>query len=218
MHSGSTKMRKKIALTLTLLTATFANAEIDQSGFFVGLDYANKTSSVEYDSKGSMPYNTYTSDYSADSLSLKAGYQAYFARVYARYTDFEHKDTKRDKFTISNGKVYELNADYIPVFYTNESKDWNIRGLFGVGVGYNASELTEYEDSLLPVGESAGPTQNYMQYGFQVGILVESSYGVSLETAYRERSGNLQEFTDGANNAVFSLKTSEFYLGLNYLF
>ncbi len=215
MHSGSNKMRKTIALTL--LTATLLNAEIEQSGFFVGVDMGNTASKIEYQSGGSMPFRDYTSEKDLNNHSFKVGYQFYYARVYGRYNSFEQNDEANNRYAV-DGKVYEFNADYTPVFYMSEAKSWSIRGLFGVAVGYNSSNLTLGELDLLPPAMTVSGTQNYIQYGYQVGAMVESSYGVGLEAAFRSRSGNLQEFTDDANSATFALETNEFYFGLNYLF
>jgi len=211
-------MRKKTVLVGSLLIATLLQAEIDENGFFVGLDVSKTSSKVKYDNSGNMALLPYTNDLTDARFSLKVGYQAYFTRVYARYTSYDYKDEARDKFTISSGKTYDFNAEYIPVFYVNESKDWNIRGIFGLGLGYNSSSLSDYDEYLLPVGESAGSTQNYMEYGYQVGVMSETSLGVSFEAGYRARFGNLQEFTDTANNSTFSLESGELYLGINYLF
>jgi len=63
-----------------------------------------------------------------------------------------------------------------------------------------------------------GKSQDYMEYGYQVGIMTETSIGLSIEAAYRARYGALQEFTDTSNRATFDLVTKEFYLGVNYLF
>jgi|GEM_PF-3393808 len=212
-------MRKKIALASSLLLATLANAEIGQSGFFVGLDISQVDSELKYDNSDSTAYayNPYTNNISDNRVSFKAGYQAYFARIYARYSTFDYTDEKRDKFTIK-GKVYELNADYIPLFYKSENKTWDIRGVFGFGVGYNSSTISDYDTSLLPSGVSGGSKQNYMEYGYQVGLMSETSIGLSIEAGYRARYGDLQEFTDGSTSAVFPLTTEEFYLGINYLF
>lgn len=215
-------MSKKIMVAGMLLVGTLAQAEIEQRGFFVGVDLSQKSSNVKYDNNAngiltSITTLPYTNELSDMGTSLKVGYQYYFTRVYARYSSFDYKDEKRDKFTIK-GAVYELNADYLPLFYVSESKEWNIRGIFGLGAGYNASDMSDYDVGLLPAGESAVGTQNYMEYGYQVGVMSQTSLGISVEAAYRVRYGNLQEFTDTANNSTFSLETKEFYFGLNYLF
>lgn len=216
-------MRKKIALaSSTLLLATLGQAEIKQNGFFVGLDYSEQNVELKYDNNAngiltSMTVLPYMNDISHGSPSFKAGYQYYFTRVYARYNSFDYKDEKRDKYTIK-GTVYELNADYLPILYVSEDKLWNIRAIVGLGVGYNTSKMSDYDLGLIPPTETAGESQNYMEYGYQVGIMSETSIGLGVELGYRMRYGNLQEFTDTANNATFSLETKEFYLGVNYLF
>ena len=212
-------MRKKIVLASSLLMATLAQAEIEQSGFFVGIDFSQTNSELLYDNSGNMATSPYTNKLNSVPISYKIGYKTYVTRVYARYSELGYKDEKRNKFSIDNGQVYELNADYTPMFYISKTKNWNIKGVIGVGVGYNSSTMTDLDgDFLLPVGETAGARQNYMEYGGQLGVMSETSIGLSVEAAYRVRYGNLQEFTDTANNATFSLETHEFYLGLNYLF
>ncbi|MBN2816264.1 MAG: hypothetical protein JXQ67_06235 [Campylobacterales bacterium] len=209
-------MRKKALIASLCMVASLAEA--DDKGIFVGVDFSSTSSPLKYVNSGNMPLYSYDNSYTDTRYSLKVGYQAYFTRIYARYSTFEYKDEKRDKFSITDGALYELNAEYIPLFYANESKEWAVRGLFGLGCGYNSSKLTEYDSYLLPAGESASGAQNYMEYGYQLGLILESSYGVSVEVGYRARYGNLQEFSDGANDAVFSVDTTEFYLGVNYLF
>ena len=210
---------KKIVLASTLLVmSSFAESKIDTSGFLVGLDLSSKSSHLAYESGGSMPLFPYENKYTNSALSLKLGYQNYFGRVYARYSSFEYKDDARDKFTIGDGQTYELNADYLPLFYVSEQEEFNLRGIFGIGVGYNKSQLKDYDTFLLPGDERIDSAQNFIEYGYQLGVLVESEYGVSLEAAYRVRYGVLQESTDDANSAAFNLETQEFYLGINYLF
>jgi len=207
-----------VLISSLLAVSSFAETKIDVSGFLVGLDVSSKSSLLAYESGGSMPYFPYENRYTNSAISLKIGYQNYFGRVYARYSSFEYKDDARDKFTISDGETYELNAEYIPVFYVSEKEEFNVRGIFGVGFGYNKSQLKDYETSLLPGVERIDSAQNFIEYGYQLGVLVESEYGVSLETGYRRRYGVLQESTDDANSAAFNLETQEFYLGINYLF
>ena len=213
-------MTKKILLAGSLLAATIANAEISQKGFFVGIDFSQSDYKISYEQTGGIT-NPYIASDNENSTSFKVGYQYYFARLYGRYNSFKYNDTKKDYYKI-NGDVYELNADYIPVFYTNDSKVWNIRGIFGIGIGYNHSKTKDFNsNNLLPGGASGlgeGENQDYMEYGYQVGIMTETSIGLSIEAAYRARYGALQEFTDTSNRATFDLVTKEFYLGVNYLF
>ncbi len=210
-------MIKKILLATTLIF-TFANAEIDQTGFFVGIDTGSKSSSVKYDNNGvSFPFNSYTAEPYNTSLSYKFGYQYYFTRLYARVNSFTYKDAQRDKYTIQS-TTYELNADYIPIFYMSKSKKWDIRGVFGFGVGYSSSKLENYDINLLPVDLSAERSQRTLEYGTQIGLMSETSIGLSIELGLRYRQGTLLEFTDGQNNVTFSRNDKEYYLGINYLF
>lgn len=210
-------MIKKITLVTTLLF-TLANAEIKQTGFFVGIDASKRAANIAYDNtQTAFPFLAYKSESTQDILSYKVGYQYYFTRVYARFNSFKDTDGARNKYTIE-GKTYELNAEYIPVFYMSKNKDWDIRGLFGFGVGYNSSKLKNYDLYLLPVNVGAGVVQNYMQYGYQVGILAETEIGLSLEIGLRFRQGHLLEYTDSTNEVTFTREETAYYFGVNYLF
>lgn len=210
-------MIKKTALITTLLF-TFAHAEIQEKGFFVGIDISKANTSIEYDNTPlAFALRSYTMNSNNNLISYKFGYQYHFTRLYARVNSFEYKDAKRDKYLIK-GTNYELNAEYIPVFFMSKSKEWNIRGVFGLGVGYSSSKLENYDINLLPVGVTAGGSQQYMEYGAQIGLMSETSIGVSVELGARYRKGTLLEFTDGQNDALFSRDEKEYYLGVNYLF
>ncbi len=212
-------MIKKIALATTLL-ATLVHAEIDQKGFFVGIDGSTQKTNLKYDNNGfgtAFTVRPYSVESTQTALSYKLGYQYYFTRLYARVNDFKYEDSKKGKYTIK-GTTYELNADYIPVFYTSENKEWAIRGVFGLGVGYSSSKLKNYNVDLLPVGVGADTAQNYMEYGYQAGVMGESFFGLSLELGLRFRQGNVLEFTDGQNEVTFFRDATEYYFGINYLF
>ena len=213
-------MIKKIALASTLLVGTIVNAEIQQKGFFVGIDASMKSSTVDYDnnaaSGGAFVINDYTSDSDETALSYKFGYQYYFTRLYARVASYKHEDSARDKYTIT-GTTYEINTDYIPLFYVNDAKTWDIRGVFGIGIGYNSSAISDYDVNLLPTGVE-GDRDDFLQYGMQIGIMAETEIGLSVELGARFRQGHYLEYTDGQNYATFSQKSTEYYLGVNYLF
>ena len=216
-------MRKKILLASSLLVATMANADISQKGLFIGIDFSENNYELQYENKGAIPVVSSLFEDTEHMTSFKVGYQYYFTRVYGRYSEFSYTDTNSHGYTIE-GSVLELNADYIPVFYTNQSKTWDIRGVFGIGVGYNQSTFKDYDINLLPAGETADDKQHYyMEYGYQVGLMSETSSGLSIEAVYRARYGDLQEYNDdtaadAGNKSTFSLVTKEFYLGINYLF
>jgi len=214
-------MIKKTAL-LSLIASTLLFGDISQKGFFVGADLSQNSAVVAYDnnangSSTSITVRPYDNSYSKTIPSFKVGYQYYYTRVYARYSSFDYSDNEREKFSIK-GSIYEMNADYVPLMYISKNKSWDIRGVVGFGVGYNDSSLNVKDIGLLPAGESINGSQQYMQYGYQLGLMCETSSGISIEMAYRVRYGNLQEFTDGANQSTFDLETQEFYLGVNYLF
>ena len=215
-------MIKKIVLASSLLVGTMASAEISQKGFFVGVDFSQSDYEIKYEKNSATSgTNNYSAHGKENLTSFKVGYQYYFTRIYGRYNSFKYKDNEKDYYKV-DGDVYELNVDYIPVLYTNDTKVWNIRGIFGIGIGYNHSKVKDFNtNSLLPGGTSGlgeGENQDYMEYGYQVGIMSETSIGLSIEAAYRARYGTLQEFTDSANRATLDLVTQEFYLGVNYLF
>jgi len=220
-------MIKKIALT-TLLLSTLASAEMSQKGFFVGLDGSTLSSNIAYAKKGSaITTSNYASDESITPISLRLGYQYYFTRIYGRVSsEHEYKDNTKEpgRFKIKN-QVFELNADYLPTFYKADSKSWFIRGVFGVGIGANKSALTYYDSKLDSIGNNLTPilskeTQWNMEYGYQLGALMEFDFGLSTELGYRFRSGLMAEFSDAdeANQATFKLRTEEIYIGINYLF
>ena len=180
-------MIKTMALAGTLLLTTVVNAQMKQKGFFVGVDMSMKSSTVDYDnnaaSGGAFTINDYSSDSDEIALSHKFGYQYYFTRVYAKLAKYQHDDSSRDKYTIK-GTTYEINTDYIPVLYVNDAKTWDIRGVFGVGIGYNTSEISDYDVNLLPVGID-GDRDEFLQYGVQIGVMAEMDIGLSLELGAR---------------------------------
>jgi len=221
-------MIKKIAILSTLLSSLlFGESDIPkQTGFFVGLDVSALNANVKYRKKGEI---IITSNYSSTEdltiPSLKIGYQYYFTKVYARVnSENNYKDKKRDRFTIKS-QVFELNTDFTPIFYKGD--EWRLRGVFGVGIGANKSNLEEYSDSLDSISATDPTTailnketQWNMEYGYQVGVMAELNFGLSAELGYRVRSGLLTAFTsaDGGYEATFELQSAEMYLGVNYLF
>lgn len=210
-------MIKKIVIMSTLI-GSLAYAEVAQKGFFVGVDYAAKSVNLKYENTSTgFAFNSYDATPSENTLSLKAGYQYYFTRVYARVAQFDYHDTVKNRYSI-DGTTYELNADYLPVFYMAESKKWDIRGFVGIGVGYNRNRLYNYNAGLLPVAPLSGDNQTYIEYGWQLGLMAETEIGVSVEVGMRGRKGDLLEFTDNTNEATFLYDSTEYYLGVNYLF
>lgn len=219
MHSGSTKMRKKIVTTL--LITTIAHAEIEQSGFFVGVDISSKTSNVNYETNQvNWSGIADISKYKTTPFSYKLGYQYYFTRVYARMSKDTYVDTQKNRYEIKSTH-YEFNIEYIPTFYISNSKNFILRGIMGVGVGYGTNTLSNTlssAEAVKPALES-NPKQKYMEYGAQVGFMLESSYGVSLETGIRYREASMIEVVvEDTNVATFNLDFTSFYFGLNYLF
>jgi len=218
-------MIKKIVLATTLLSS-LAYGEMTQKGFILGIDTSSMNTKISYAKNGSgLTTSNYASEEAFAPISLKLGYQYYFTRIYGRIsTEDEYSDATLQRFKIKN-QVYELNADYLPVFYAGSNKSWQLRGIFGIGTGANKSALTQYDSRLDAIGTNLKPilnteTQWNMEYGFQAGLMVEFDFGLSGEVGYRVRSGLMAEFSDenDANEATFKLQTSELYLGLNYLF
>jgi len=210
-------MIKKITIISTLISS-LAYAEVKQKGFFVGVDYAAKSVDLKYENTGvAFPYNSYNATSTDNRVSLKAGYQYYFTRIYARVAKYDYHDSAKNRYSI-DGTTYEINAEYLPVFYMAKSKKWDLRGLVGIGVGYNRSRLYNYNVGLLPVAPLTGENQTYIEYGWQLGLMAETDLGVNLECGLRARKGDLLEFTDSTNNATFLYDTTEYYLGINYLF
>ena len=221
-------MIKKIAIISTLVsTLLYGESDIpNQTGFFVGLDISHMSTETRYNKSGSgITTANYSSTGTLTPLSLKLGYQYYFTRIYARVnTSSSYDDNAKQRYKIDS-QVYELDVDYLPVFYRSDDKFWTIKGVFGVGLGANKSALTYYDARLDSIGTNLEAilnkeTQWNMQYGLQAGVQVELDFGLSAELGYRYRSGLMTEFsdTDGANEATFKLLSDEVYLGLNYLF
>lgn len=210
-------MIKKI-LPALLLLPTLGLAEVTQKGFFVGVDYTAANVTTTYQLSGAISGNNYEGITKDQALSFKAGYQYYFTKVYGRYHGFHYNDEKRSKYTI-DGKTFELSAEYIPVWYINSAYNFIARGVFGATAGYTKATLgADHDVNLLPVGEEAD-TQISFLYGFQAGVLIESEYGLSLETGLRFREGNMLEYVDkNQNSVVFTQKNYNYYIGINYLF
>lgn len=226
MHLGSTKMIKKIGLATTLLSSLLY-ADMNEKGFFVGSDVSYLDAQMAYSKKGSVITTAnYKSDDSLTSLSLKAGYQYYFTRVYLRVNNSARlKDSEKERFEIKT-QVVELNAEYLPLFFKSDDKFFMLKGIVGVGVGINRSSLSSYSVQLdVNTGDAADAlldkdTQNMMEYGGQLGVMGAFDFGLSLELAYRYRSGLMTQFTneDDSYQATFKLQSSEIYLGANYMF
>lgn len=212
-------MTKKIILATTLLF-TVAHAEIDQTGFFVGIDAGYKATNIDYKAnEDNWKASLDIKNLKTTPLSYKLGYQYYFTRVYALITKNNYEEESKNKYNIDTS-TFEMNADYIPLFYINTQKTWSVRGIFGLSMGYNKSKITNNlstAEEVKPV-LSTDTTQRNMVYGAQIGMMSEFDFGLILEFGYRYRQGLLMEFTDDTSNAEFTHDSSEYYLGINYLF
>ena len=214
-------MIKKIAI-LSTLVSTLLYADIKEKGFFVGLDFGANRASVDYKQVGTAT-NAHTVESSTTSISPKIGYQYYFTRVYASANKMNYQE-ERGKYTIVE-EHYELNADYLPIIYQNFEKDFAIKGVMGISMGYSYTNLNsiKQEDQLLPVDPiiAYDYAQEYFNYGYQLGFLLAGKDGVSMEVGFKSRMGTLLEFQDdsqGTNRATFNLDAQEYYIGFNYLF
>jgi len=217
-------MIKKIIL-ISILTSTLLVAEtMKEKGFFLGLDVSHNMTEVSYRKSSSIVrYNNYSNFENYHPVSIKLGYQYYFTKVYLRFSDpITIQDTTRYAYDIKT-KVYELNADFIPILYRSENKKFAIKGVLGIAAGVNASELVEYDKRLFdPMNEdgTVDPGSQYnMNLGYNIGVMGEFDFGLNLELGYRFRSGMALEYSDkDKNEATFKLITKEVYLGVNYLF
>jgi len=218
-------MIKKI-IVISSLVSSLLQAQMSEKGFFVGVDGSTSSVNIAYAKSGSgITTSNYESDDRVRPISLKFGYQYYFTRVYARVNSSKnYVDKTLERYEVEN-QVIELNIDFSPIFYMQESQEWNIRGVFGLGVGINKSALVRYDARLDAIGTNLDPilntqTQHNMEYGYNIGLISEFDFGLSAEIGYRFRYGLLTEFSDkdGANEATFTLSTGELYLGFNYLF
>jgi hypothetical protein len=218
-------MLKKVIVT-SLLVSTLLQAQMKEKGFFVGIDGSTSSANIAYAKSGSaITTSDYESDDRVSALSLKLGYQYYFTKIYARVNkNITYSDQSKDRFKVKNC-VIEMNVDYSPIFYMPRNSNYIIRGVFGAGVGVNKSALTEYDARLDAIGTNLNPildkqTQYNMEYGYNLAIVGELDFGLSIEAGYRYRYGLLTEFSDetSGNEATFTLSTGEFFLGVNYLF
>jgi len=217
-------MVKKIIIISTLVS-TLLQAEMKEKGFFIGIDGSIGSADVSYANSGAFASSDYESNSKISALALKFGYHYYFTKVYARINKrVKYTDNTKSYFELKN-HVLELNVDYIPIFYMSKNKDWSLKGVFGVGCGFNKNSLINYNLWLDTSGNNQDPildkkTQYSMEYGYNLGLIAELDFGLSVEAGYRYRSGILTQFSDkdAGNEATFDLSTKELYVGVNYLF
>jgi len=220
-------MIKKIAL-ITTLFSTLAYADMSEKGFFVGADVSYFDAQMNYSKKGTViTTNNYITNDRLASYSLKAGYQYYLTRIYLRVNNSSTlKDSQKKRFEIKT-KLVEINADYLPLFFKSDDDFFMLKGIAGIGVGANRSALSSYSSQHLDVNTGKPEdlilnkdTQWLMEYGGQLGVMGAFDFGLSVELAYRYRSGLMTQFTnqDDSYQATFKLMSSEFYLGANYMF
>lgn len=214
-------MIKKIVI-LSTLVSTLLYADIKEKGFFVGLDFGENKANVDYRQVGTAT-NAHTVESESTSVSPKIGYQYYFTRVYVSANKMNYEE-ERGRYTVEE-MHYEFDADYIPILYQNFEKGLAIKAIMGVSLGYSYNNLKniKQEDQLLPV-DPLYPydySQEYFNYGYQLGFLLAGKEGMSFEIGFKSRMGTLLEFQDddqGTNRATFNLDAQEYYIGFNYLF
>jgi len=222
-------MIKKIALLLLLVSnllsfeddnESLPKAEIDQTGIFMGIGLSSLEYSVTQDGFGNnlQNYNKSIEDQNDFAASFLLGYRYYFTRIYARVSTFKYKQDEI-KYTI-DGQLIEMNVEYTPIFYRSSENDFNIRGIFGMGVGVNNSTIShvysqaEYVTDII----NSDKTQMFMEYGYQIGALLETSTGFSFDILLRSRWGTLLEYEEAGERLTFVNDTKELYIGVNYLF
>lgn len=223
-------MIKKITIMSSLISSLLLADGLKEKGFFAGLDLSRVHSKIEYKNSSTLTSNPYVNSDYTNPISLKLGYQYYFTKIYARINSSSVIDDRtKDRYKIKT-HVIEFNTDYIPILYTNENKDWAIKGVLGVAVGVNSSKFNEYNGQQLfaPMNDENGTvstnTQYKMNLGYNLGLITEWDSGVSAELGYRFRSGLALEYFDNDNSgnrlneATFKLLSQEIYLGVNYLF
>lgn len=222
-------MIKKMIILSTLVSTLLVAETMKEKGFFVGIDISHNQTDMSYRKSSSIPaYNVYNNIATYYPVSIKVGFQYYFAKIYLRFSDpITISDTTRDAYSIKT-KVYELNVDYIPILYRNKDKEWTIKGVLGIASGVNASKLIEYDKRLFDPMNTDGTVDTGSQYnmnlGYNIGLINEFDSGLNIELGYRFRSGLALEYFDTdqsgnrSNEATFKLRTKEFYLGVNYLF
>jgi len=195
---------------------TTERKKLKAKGFFIGVDFENIDAETryKYDSQSHVN-NIPNSTDKYNEPAFKLGYQYYYTRLYFKYSSL---DEKTQDYTIAS-KSYEINAEYIPIFYRGNR--YAIRGIFGVSIGYMDSEIKDFSDRFATEAQSVGLTDHEDKqavYGAQIGLMYEMSNGLSAEVGYRYRGGNLIESDNGTDKVTFETKRKQLYLGINYLF
>ena len=203
-------------LVSVALVSTMAFAELKEKGPFAGIDFQQISADNLYETSGAaFPFPRFDNSSDFSNLNVKVGYQYYVTRL---YLSLSQPDEKYDTYAVKSTE-YDMNFEYVPLFYYNSG--FAFRGVFGAAIGISDSELYGMSDGVEEQHNILGFTKNRQQrivYGWQLGLIVEMDLGVSLELGWRQRFGNLIEFTDGTNKATIETKRQQYYLGLNYLF
>jgi len=181
-------------------------------GFFIGIDIESVKADTSMENKV-YSFPSKTDNYTEPAFKL--GYQYYFTRIYFKYSTVAEKT---DDYTIDSTS-YELNVEYIPILYRDNS--YAVRLITGLAVGYTDNDLKNlslgFSDSLGSFGVKED-SQKEAIYGVQIGLMLEMSMGLSAEVGYRYRRGNLLEFQNDSGDTTFETKRKQIYLGLNYMF
>ena len=185
-------------------------------GFFLGIDLERVEADTRYDvDSQNRLYNIPASTDTYSEPAFKLGYQYYYTRVYFKYSSL---DEETQDYTVESTS-YELNAEYLPIFYRGDS--YAIRGIFGAAIGYMDSDLKNLSSRFEQEAQFVGLrdfSDKQALYGVQIGLIYEMSNGLNAEFGYRYRRGNLLESDNTDGKVTFKTKRKQFYLGLNYLF
>ena len=191
-------------------------SKLTGKGFFIGVDYEQVEATTRYkvDSQNQLSnIPNYTDKFNEPAYKL--GYQYYFTRLYFKYSTLEEETID---YTVDSTS-YELNAEYIPIFYRGDS--FAIRGIFGTSLGYIDSEVKDLSARLEQEAQFVGLTDfsdKEAIYGIQVGLMLEMSFGLSAELGYRYRRANVLESENSDGTVTFETKRKQLYMGLNYIF
>jgi len=207
-------MLKKI-LILTLLLHTVLSAQTKEKAFLIGVDIKYTKMHTVYETSGEFAYPRFVNDDTQNVPALKLGYQYYFTRIYLEYSKIHEN---YEAYSIRS-KFFDLNWEYVPVFY--KGKDYNIRGIFGVSIGINYTRMYNLKREVLDqhvVGLLVDFEQNHLMYGFQLGGVYELHNGLAIDLGLRIRKGDLIQMKEETQQVSIKTDRQEYYIGFNYLF
>lgn len=218
-------MKNKISMMLALSALIYADNNqtktIDQKSYFVGIGVAIQRANILQNGVGNTTNNKSMLNVYTPNASLAFGYRYYYARVYARVGQYHYKQDAI-KYSI-DGKFFEMNVDYSPIYYVAKNNEYKVKGIFGVGVGISHNTISNtYDEASILIKSllESDPTQNYMEYGCQFGSLIETQMHLNFELLYRYRNGSLLQYyqSDTGDGSTYHLKSHEIYAGVSYSF